>query len=97
MDQEHSDIRVTTFGDASEASMQAAGMFPGCKAEIAGEMAARGKAVNITCKSYNCSGTQQADSGYGTQAGYDRITFSQGLEVMFDISDTNLEILDLFT
>lgn len=96
MNQEHPDISITTLGYAAEPSMQAAGMFPGCKNEIAGEMATGWKASDVADKGDDRSGTQQADSGNGTQVVDDRIIFSQDPEITFDVADTTFEIFDLY-
>ena len=96
MYQEHPDIRVTTLWDASEPSLQAAGVFPGCPAEIAGEVALSCKASDITDECYKCSGTEQPYAGDSTQATDYRIIIRQDPEVSFDITDTDLEILDLY-
>jgi hypothetical protein len=52
VDEEHAQIAVSPFGDATNFSSRAAGMFPGREAEIRGEVTTGRKALDITDKGH---------------------------------------------
>ena len=83
MHQEHPDIRVATLGDASEPSLQAAGMFPGRKTEITCKVTPGGETVYIPYESDKCSSAQDTNTWNGLKASEDVITLSQGGELIF--------------
>jgi len=97
VNEEHPYVRVSTFGDTPESSVQATGTLPRRKAEIAGEMATSGKATDVTDECDECSGSQQSDAGDSAQTINDGIIPRQILELAFDLTDSNFEISDFST
>jgi len=56
---------VALFADADQASGGAGRTFPGGEAQVAGEMPAGAKAVNVSAESDESGGGQESDTGNG--------------------------------
>jgi hypothetical protein len=52
VDQQHAEVGVAAFGDATETLAQAARVFAGCQPKVAREMSARGKARHVAHESH---------------------------------------------
>ena len=95
MDQERTQVGVATFGDGSQVSAGAAGVFSGDDAERAGEAAAGAETVQGTDEAGQGSGAERADAGDAEEARGVRRVASEGVEISIGIPDILLEGTDL--
>ena len=97
MDKEHSQVRITAFGDPPEATVISAGVFPGSETEEAGEVAGSWESVDIANKSDQGSGGQKADARDGAKLFENGVIDCQRLELPFDGVDTSFELSDFIS
>ena len=97
VDEEHSQVSVAAFGDATEAAGQSAGMFPWSQADVACEVTTRAKALHITDESEEGGGGQKTDTGDGAQTSDDGVVFGECFELTFGVTDAPFDVTNLGT
>ena len=74
--------------------MKATGVFPRSKAQIAGEMSGGGETFDVTDKSDEGGGGEEADTGDGAQKLDQGVVIGEGLELALDVENTGFEMRD---
>jgi hypothetical protein len=94
VNKEHPEVAVAPFGDGPEAPGGTRGGFTGREAEIVGQAAARGKALDVTDGGHESGGREDSDAGNGHEEGDGRDEGSEALELVLEIVGLGLKLLD---
>jgi len=95
VDEEHAQVGVAAFADASQAAGEAAGAFAGGDAEVAGEVAARREAMQVADEGEQRRGGQPSDAGHGAEPAHRGDLSGQEIELALHGLDALLEVADL--
>lgn len=97
VDKKHAQVNIPPLGDAPEAAMIAAGIFPGRETEEAGEVASCRESVDITDECNQRSGGYKANAGDRTKLIERGVIPCQRLELPFNGLDTSFELSDFIS
>lgn len=97
VDKKHAQVSIPPLGDAPEAAMIAAGIFPGSETEEAGEVASCRESVDIADESNQRSGGHKANAGDRTKLIERGVIPCQRLELPFNGLDTSFELSDFIS
>jgi len=95
MDEEHAQIGVSAFADATESAHGPTGSLSRSEADIAGEVTSGGEAVNVTDEGDQGGSGEPADAGDGQQRGNRGALASQRVELALEGMDSLLDVRDL--
>lgn len=97
VNKKHAQVSIPPLGDAPEAVMIAAGIFPGSETEEAGEVASRRESMDIADKSNQSSGGHKANTRDRTKLVERGVIPCQRLELPFNSLDTSFELSDFIS
>ena len=95
MDQQHSQVDIPPFTDATETADGTTGELSGSQSEIAGKVSSGGKAVDVADEGDQGGGGEPTDAGYGQQTLDCRALTSQGTDLVLEQTDSLFEVSDL--
>lgn len=97
MGEQHAQVAVTALGDVAERAAAAGGIFLGCEAEPAGEVAGILEVFDVAAGDGNHGGgSEQADTGDRQQSGAGRAVLSHVSQFAFQLNDARFEQANFF-
>src|SRR5262249_26952610 len=94
MDQQHSQIDVSTLADSPEISTLSTRVFPRGQTEIASKMTAGRKTVYLSDEGHQGSSSQQTNARNGSKPLHNRGLLGEGFDMTFGVANVTFQLTD---